>query len=263
MRGLGLRRGGAVALGIAAIAIGAKTIACTPGRLDALDSVPDSLTVGMMAHYTFDETSGTTVADHSGNHRDGVVSGVTDRTWIGDGEFGGAIHLDGDSFATVDPFPDAPPSFSVSAWVRTTNTPPDAGLQTVVSTEIGLDAGWEINVDKTVDGGGLQAAYWDSVLDTYTFAECLCIPDATWTHFAFVVDDPSHTLTIYVNGRPNQTVPAPRPIIPGNPALSIGHWLLPGRLLVGDIDDVVVYARALSGDEVLRLFAGPPPDPGP
>jgi hypothetical protein len=247
-----------VALAIAAIGAGAKTIACTPGRLDALDN---SLSVGMVAHYTFDETSGTTVADHSGNHRDGVVTGLTAQTWISSGQFGGAIHLDGNSFVTVDHFPDAPPSFSVSTWVRTTNTPPDAGLQTIVSTEIGLDAGWEINVDKVVDAATLHAAYWDRVLDAYTIAECTCIPDGLWTHFAFVVDDAAQTLSIYVNGRLQQSTPAPHPIVPGTPALSIGHWLLPGRLLVGDVDDVVIYARALTSAEVMSLFVAPPPDP--
>jgi hypothetical protein len=251
---------GAAALAVAAFGVGAKTLACAPGRLDALDPIPDSLTVDMVAHYTFDETAGTTVADHSGHHRDGVVSGVTAQTWI-PGEFGGAIHLDGNSFVTVDNFPDPPPSFSVSTWIRTTNAPPDAGLQTIVSTEIGLDAGWEINVNKIVGDATLHAAYWDRFLDAYTIAECTCIPDATWTHFAFVVDDALHTLSIYVNGQFQQSTPAPHPIIPGNPALSIGHWLIPGRLLVGDVDDLVIYARALTGDEVLRLFKAPPPDP--
>jgi hypothetical protein len=262
LKGGAAGRLGAAALAVAVFGVGAKTIACTPGRLDALDPVPDSLSVGMVAHYTFDETSGAIAVDHSGHHRDGRVDGVTPQTWIA-GEFGGAIHLDGNTSVTVDTFPDPPPSFSVSTWIRTTNSPPDAGLETIVSTEIGLDAGWQINVNKIVDDATLHAAFWDRVRDAYTIAECTCIPDATWTHFAFVVDDATLTLSIYVNGRLQAATAAPHPIVPGNPALSIGHWLLPGRMLEGDVDDLVIYGRALTSDEVLRLFAGPPPDPIP
>jgi hypothetical protein len=250
-------------LGVAAL----TSVACSRGRLDAIELPADALTNDLMAHYTFDDGSGTTVADHSGNKRDGTLVGGQ---WISDGKFGGALHLDGASYVTVDNFPNARSSFSVSAWTRTiewpdsgTDSGPEGGLATIASTEYVFDGGWEINVLDRADGAtGLQAAFWDDVLDAYTFSDCLCLqqePDA-WTQFAFVVDGAAHTMTVYLDGAVVNVVSAPNPIAPGTPQLFIGRWLRPGRLLVGDVDDMAIYGRALAPAEVQALLLQPPPD---
>lgn len=227
--------------------------ACTPGRLDAID--PPSATVGLIAHYTFDEDGGTVVVDHSGNHHNGILDGGT---WIADGKFGGALHFDGQSTVTVNDFPDAPPSFTVSTWVRVAAFADDAGLETVTSTEYVFDAGWQLNIGPSDAGSYFQAAYWDRVSSAYTFSDCTCLPEDAWTQFAFVVD--GHTLATYVNGGLVSQVPAPNPITPGTPALLMGYWSMSGRMLVGDLDDMNIYGRALTADEIMSLYQAPPPD---
>jgi hypothetical protein len=235
----------------------ASSAACTPGRLDAIDLGPAAATTDLMAHYTFDDGAGTIVADHSGNARNGTLTGGT---WIVDGKFGGALHLDGMSYVTVENFPNAPPSFTVSSWVRTSSWY-DAGLETVVSTEYVFDGGWQVNVTNDSEGGvGLQGAFWDDVLGAYTYYGCTCLPLNTWTHFAFVVDEASHTLTTYVSGQPPNVTAAPNPITPGTPWLAIGNWSESGRLLIGDVDDVAIYSRALAPAEILALEQRSPPD---
>jgi hypothetical protein len=245
-------------LGAGALATTAAAIAgCDAGRLDAIDIAPDVLTTGLMAHYTFDEGSGTTVFDHSGNKRDGVLTGGA---WIADGRFGGALHFDGKSLVTVPNFPDAPSDFSVSTWVRSTDLPDDAGYQTVVSTELVFDAGWQLNVVKMPGGAVLQGAFWDRVIDNYTYYDCPCLPDEVWTHFVFVVDGSAQTFTVYINGKLESVVAAPASILPGSPSLLMGTWTRGGRLLVGDLDDMAIYARALAQAEITLLDEGPPPD---
>jgi hypothetical protein len=231
---------------------------CTPGRLDAIDVAPSAMNLELMAHYTFDEGNGTTVFDHSGNRRDGTIADAG--TWITDGRFAGALHLDGNGYVNVPAFPDAPPSFSVAAWFRTADPTSDAGLQSIASTEYLFDAGWEVNVYKQTDGGRLQAAFFDRDASTYTYLDCWCLPSKVWTHFAFVVDGNAHTLTLYTNGRVTSTRSAPDPILPGTPSLVIGAWAQTGRLLVGDVDDIVVYGRALAAAEVAALTQQSPPD---
>jgi hypothetical protein len=232
---------------------------CDAGRLDAIDVAPDALTTGLMAHYTFDEGSGSIVVDHSGNKRDGTLTGGT---WIADGKFGGALYFDGKSYVTVPNFPDAPPDFTVSTWVRTTDTPDDAGFQTVATTELVFDGGWQINAYKQPGGAYLQGAFWDHVLKRYNVYDCVCLPDNVWTQITLVVDSSLGTLTAYINGAPQSPVSAPNPIAPGTPSLLMGNWELNGQLgrryLVGALDDMAIYSRALSAPEVMLLHQGPP-----
>jgi hypothetical protein len=235
--------------------------ACTPGRLDAIGT-------GLIAHYTFDEGSGTVVVDHSGNGRNGTLFGGT---WLPDGgKFGGALHFDGTTYVTVDTFPDAPSSFTVSTWVRVAGFAPDSGLETVTSTEVVFDAdttgvtaaaGWELNIDGPLDAGAyFQAAFWDRIAGQYTYSNCTCLPLGVWTQFAFVVDGIAHTMTTYVNGQPSSVVAAPDSITPGTPSLNMGRWSIPGRMLVGDLDDLNVYGQALAADQIMSLYQAPPPD---
>jgi hypothetical protein len=261
----GARAASAIACVVAAACAGST--ACEPDRLNVIDLAPVALTSDLIAHYTFDEDGGTIVADHSGNARDGTIVG-TGATWITDGgaKFGGALHLDGTSYVMVPNFPNASRSFSVSAWVRTSGWAA-GGLQTLASTENVFDGGWEVNVINTPDGAvGMQTAFWDRLVDMYAVISCNCLPPNTWTHLAFVVDagpvdsGAPYTMTTYVNGQPFQQIMTPSLIAPGSPVLSIGTWSGPGRFLTGDVDDLVIYRRALLASEVLSLNQSPPPD---
>jgi hypothetical protein len=166
-------------------------------------------------------------------------------------------------------------SFTVSTWVRTSGWYDAAQFETVASTEEVFDGGWEINIEN--DPGGaveLQAAFYDHLQPPvmnhgYREYDCLCLPPDVWTHFAFVVDGVAHTMTTYVNGQlaPNTAmfsnpVTAPDPIFPGVRVLSIGTWSGPGpRFLIGDIDDLAIYGRALQPAEILALQQNPPIPP--
>jgi hypothetical protein len=228
--------------------------ACEPGPLDAIGLAPGTLADNLIAHYTFDEGSGTTIVDHSGNMHDGVLTGGS---WITDGEFGGALRLSGSDYASVPNFPNAPPSFSVSAWVRTNDTPMD-GYETVLSTEVVFESGWELNLNK-LTGIGAQAAYSNG-MGTYIRNDCTCLTANQWTHVVFVLNGDDSTLSLYVSAQLVESVPATQPIIPGTPALSIGRWSGEGRFLVGDLDDVAIYGRALVAAEIEELEQGPAPD---
>jgi hypothetical protein len=239
--------------------------ACSPDRLDAIELSPSALTTDLMAHYRFDDGSGTVVADSSGNKRNGTLVGGT---WITDGKFGGALHLDGASYVTVANFPNAPSSFTVSSWTRVSAWY-DGGLETVASTEQVFEGGWEVNVENPPDGSiGLQAAYWDDALKDgggYTYIECECLPLDAWTHVAFVVDsseggDSARTMTMYLDGTVANVVSAAGPISAGTAQLFIGRWSRTGRLLIGDVDDMTIYGRALAQAEVLALGQQPPSD---
>ena len=52
---------------------------CGTTPLEAVTVDPRSLAMGLVAHWTFDERSGTVVGDHSGNGHDGQLTGGS---WI-------------------------------------------------------------------------------------------------------------------------------------------------------------------------------------
>jgi hypothetical protein len=241
---------------------------CQPVHLDAIDLAAGTLTTDLIAHYTFDDgeadASTTVVSDSSGNGHDGVLVGGT---WIADGRFGGALHFDGTSYVTVNQFPAATNDFTVTVWVRSPIGPGnDAGITpaegpfTVVSNEIVFDGGWEINYEDRVDASPeYQAAFWNRVSGGYIHFDCACLTVGGWNHLAFVVDGTAQTLTSYANGYVQGVVAAPTSIGPGTMWLSIGHWDNPGRLFIGDIDDLAIYRRALTGDEIMTLDEHPVP----
>ena len=57
------------------------------------------------------------------------------------------------------------------------------------------------------------------------------------------------------------TKPITQTIAPGSATLYIGRWIGDGRLLAGDVDDIVIYNRVLVPEEIASLVRYSPPDP--
>jgi Concanavalin A-like lectin/glucanases superfamily len=232
-----------------------------------------TLAIGLIAHYTFDEGDGSILVDHSGNKHDGVITFGDAGLWLGNGKFGGALHFGGGDFVTVDAFPSATSSFSVSAWVR--SSAGHGQFETVLSTEIGCLGGWEVNMITREAGVFAHFAYYDPMsplpagappcqTGSYTVDECPCIQENQWVHVTSVLDGSSHTLSLYIGESlsPTGALVGVRSITKGTPALSFGKFPQgPPRFLTGDVDDVAIYTRALTPDEVRVLAQRPPPDP--
>ncbi|WP_437737199.1 RICIN domain-containing protein [Sorangium sp. So ce1335] len=225
--------------------------ACAKGPLDAVELTP-TLAQGLVAYWTFDEGQGTTVTDRSGNGRDGALTGGT---WVEDGRFGQALHFDEGEFMTVGEFPNATPSWTVSAWVRVlTDAPPaDDTLRTVISTE--SSGGWELDIDYDGEAPGIHFGLWKGPeLSDHHRLLCSCLELQRWTHAAGVVDGEALTMSLYIDGRLHSTEPIDRTTSPGATSLYVGRRPQEGRLLVGDVDDIAIYSRALVPAEIAELF---------
>jgi hypothetical protein len=236
--------------------------ACSPVPLQAIELVPTTLTDGMVLHWTFDEGTGTVVPDHSGHGHTGQITGGT---WIRDGRFGGALHLAAGDFVTsVASFPDASASWSVSAWVRLTDsTATTETYKTVISTEDPDEGGWEMNINRSEAEPGAHFGFWKGpALGDYYGVDCFCMAFQQWAHLVGVTDDGALTVAVYVNGALGDSEAITQTIRHGTPTLYVGKWGGTGRLLVGDVDDIVIYSRALTSDEIVELGQESPPDPG-
>jgi Concanavalin A-like lectin/glucanases superfamily len=233
-------------------------VGCGPGPLDVVDLASTTLTSGLVAHWTFDETDGSIVHDRSGNKRDGMVSGAT---WVEDGQFAGALHFKQGDTVTVDPFPDATGSWSVSMWLRVAPAELLGGTVTAISAEVVFQGGWEINIDEAPSDLHLHFGYWTGPLDTeYSHFDTSAWQSARWSHVTAVVNAQTARTALYVDGSVRSEGPIIRTISPGSATLYFGTWSGPDkRLFAGSIDDVAIYSRALTTREVVELQQHPAP----
>jgi len=247
--------------------------ACSPRGLDVVGLAPD-----MVAHWSCDEEAGTTLVDHSVNRYDGVINGATWLRDSGHAGFGGALHFESGNSVTVNAFPAATRSWSVSLWVRPAAwaLPADSGLNyyiTLISTEVVFESGWEMNghlpaaslpddyrawkyhfaYPRNGDAGGGRYQY--------SYIDCDCLDANQWTHLVAVVDREAMQVSFFKNGH-QQVQQAITDVIQspqmGTSPLYLGSWS-GERYFTGDLDDIVIFRRALTLDEVGSLYAQPAP----
>ena len=232
-------------------------VGCGPTYIDAAGLAPTTLSSGLVAHWTFDETDGVVLADDSGNRRDGTVSGATFTT---DGRFDGALHfLPGDS-VTVERFPYATPSWTFSAWIRIGEEDiQNDDFGSVINTEVMFEGGWQLQTRGPSSGIYWSFAYWVGSGRGYGSYECQCFELGRWSHATVVVDATQNLLSFYVDGKLAQSTTSPGPVLPGTSDLFMGKWMGDGRLFSGSIDDVAIYDRALLAAEIAELDEHPPP----
>ena len=222
--------------------------------LGALDSpmTARSAANGLVAAYSFDEGSGTAVADASGNGNNGIVNGAT---WT-QGRFGKALLFNGASSFVDFSNPTSlrnTGSMTWSAWVYATGTPPDDGQIISKSGGSAGSAGWQL---KTSPDTGPQtfavAVSPDGTTEAQRYSTTVRQLN-TWYFVAGVYDAATQSLHIYVNGSLDDgvlrgTVPASQfdPPVNVNAGRRTGGFYFQGL-----IDEMRVYNRALSQPEVL------------
>ena len=88
---------------------------------------PDQYTVAL---YHFNEGSGTTIHDASGNGNDGTIHGAT---WTTEGKFGDALSFDGNSYIDIDNDIDLKNEATFEAWVKANGNPEARQVYTIVA----------------------------------------------------------------------------------------------------------------------------------
>jgi hypothetical protein len=243
-----------------AIVAGACGGTLDAGRNDA-PSPPIGLLDNLVGHWRLDDGAGSTAAfDSSGQMNNGVVHGLDANTaWVA-GRSQGALDTARAGWVQVAHSPSIDAivdRVTISAWVDlqgTISAPENFG--TALSRQIGTseDQHYHLslllgrpNLFITTDAGYVMPNAPDAV------------PRDTWIHLAGVWD--GAVVRLYVNGAEVASEPLTgrfavdtAPVIlggNGNDASGVPTELFPGR-----IDELMLYARALSADEIGRLAAG-------
>ena len=201
-------------------------------------SVADAA-ASLVAAYGFEEGSGGTVADGSGNGNAGTIQGAT---WA-PGRFGNALSFDGTSSAVVvrdSAALDFTTGMTLEAWVKPTSV-----------------SGWRPVIFKDPLIYVLQAATGPaspappSIGGTFAGNNLLAtaaLPLNTWSHLAGTYD--GVTLRLYLNGVQVVSRAQSGLIQTSNGDLNIGASLSDPGFFAGLIDEIRIYNRPLSAVEI-------------
>jgi hypothetical protein len=199
---------------------------------------------GLAAAFSFDEGSGTTASDSSGNGNNGTVSGAT---WAAQGKFGGALKFDGvnDRVNVPDkPTLDLTNRFTVEAWVKPSVL---TGWRTVLMKETPDGLSYALyandNEPKPAAYGRINGSGFSN-----GSSGTAPLPVNAWTHLAATYN--GSALALYVNGVQVDSQPVSGNLVTSNNPLSIGGSLVWGEFFEGWIDELRIYRRALTASEI-------------
>lgn len=216
-----------------------------------IDNYQNTLSQDLVAHWNFNEGSGSIAHDTSGNNNNGTINGPA---WT-NGIEGSALRFDG-----IDDYVEIPHSPSLSF----TNV-----ISIVLWLKMNSGYGGGHVISKCASGGATQILVSISLVGSEYYAAFgiaasndiilqgtkQLYPDI-WYHIAGVYDGTN--MNLYVNGTLDDKIAQSGNIVPNSDPIDIGkktHW--PDMKFNGSIDEVRIYNRALSASEIKAQYYYP------
>lgn len=212
------------------------------------------------AHWKLDDPKDSTQVIDSAGTAHGAVYG--EPTLGVDGVVGTAMQANGnDAYAkTANSVVDTSKSFAVSAWARLTDPRPDPDHAGIIATQAGDHrSGFELyyssaykrwifnRYDADTSGGA-------AIVRAQSGSEPVA---GQWAHLVGVYDAVTAEIRLYANGELAATTPYDKPWNATGPVHIGACWYggpLPGSYFDGDIDDVRLFDRIVTGDEAQLLY---------
>jgi hypothetical protein len=202
-----------------------------------------------VAVWNFDEGSGTTLKDNSGNGHHGSIAGAK---WI-KGSWGWALRFDRDKGNYVN-VPDSPglhvqPPYTLGVWLRTTSSRNNAVYLIGSSNTHGYGLyfyGDSMSLYHDAKGADKKLYHKGSGARS--------LPDGTWHHVVGTCGDGK--LRLFLDGRVLAERDMPKDLklnYSGSPDLALGRWRGVGHL-DGDMGKAYILKKALSKEEVKAVF---------
>ncbi len=236
----------------------------------------DLLTQGLVGWWKFDEGSGTTAGDASGGGNVGMF--VNEPAWVSitKAKVGnGAVQFNGinnyisvgtlDSFGASNGQTQMQQGVTISLWLKTTN---NSSIMTLVGNRsLGLSPGFGVSLNSGFYGmvpGSIRVSWSQSSNygSSFAFNANRLINDGNWHLLTVVIKMPG-TQQIWIDGT-SRNVSIERDSFSTyqtwsiTPSLGIGADIMSAtteNYFLGLIDDVRVYNRVLSADEISQLYA--------
>ena len=229
----------------------------------------ETLQNGLVGHWKFDETNGTTAHDSSGNEYNAILYGTSNGSvsWV-DGKVGGAIDLDGSNdYLAIETLKynqaGQIPAVSISVWFKTSKST-EAYIVSYDRSENwrlslgGLNDNKKLFFASSNNGGGTSDKYGATILN-----------DNNWHHVVVTYDKVTSKKIFYLDGSVNATytVHANRPLGKGvltrygtigttNEDDTFNHSSTTREdYFNGLLDDLRIYDRAISLSEAGILYS--------
>jgi regulation of enolase protein 1 (concanavalin A-like superfamily) len=222
---------------------GQTTVGVTDGTLSSTLTIS---TVAPKAYWKFDDDTGTSAIDSTGN---GFTGTLQNATWTTGVEGISGIALNGTSgYVAVPALNLNSNTVSFTGWVkRTASESSSAGI---VFSRSGS------TISGLTFGSANELRYnWNNSSSTYNWNSGLVVPTNQWTFVALVIT--SSNATIYMEPQGGSMTSATNAVANATQAFSgatnIGQDSSGGRFAAGSIDEVRVYSTSLSAAAIGEL----------
>ena len=225
------------------------------------------ITSGLVGHWNMDDGSGAIALDSAGSHNGTLVT-PPDPQFVSGGMFGGAVDFAGRRSGEVDSYVDAGDGGTlditgdrtISTWVRIDAwAPGSAGHWTGIITKGDVVGNYDLIRNGSTNSVGFYIADKNFVVGDDV------VDDGQWHMLTGVFDD-AGVMSMYVDGQldasmsvsAGATTTNDQPLLfnaldDGNTGWDSNRWF------DGQMDDVRLYDRALSPDDVIELYSIPEP----
>ncbi len=204
-----------------------------------------SVVTGMVSHWLLDENSGTTAIDFVGGNN-ASLNGTA--AWAPtEGQVDGAVRLDGPgsylSIGNESNF-DFTNAMTVACWIK-----PDTFDATWQAFVCKGDNSWRLHRS----GDTNQVNFACTGLSQLDVTGTTDVNDGQWHHIAGIYDGAN--LYVYVDGNLDASVASTGQIAnTGDPVFIGSNASMSNREFKGLIDDVCIFNRALTADEIASLY---------
>ncbi len=222
-----------------------------------------ALVKDLVGFWRLDDAPGSATArDSSGRENNGTLVNLDPATvWVADGREGGALSVQGNGYVNV---PDSASidsitaQVTVAAWMFLTAPITSGSYATAISRQIGTGFGQHYHLSVNDQN---QAILF---ITTTTAGQQVIggpptFPQQTWVHLAGTYD--GSQIRLYVSGVEvnSQAVTGPfaaetDPVILSGNGNTDTHTV--SEFVPGQLDEVMLYRRALGADEIAQLAAG-------
>ena len=227
-------------------------------------SAPGADIPDLAAWWALDDGAGTTVVDSSGNGHDGQTFG--DPAWVA-GVHGGALEFDGvddrvemPTTSLAQGFPSFEGEVTWTVWFKA----PVGVRSTLIAQDPPGGAHVSGNRQLNVESTGFLRIRANSVGALNSYNSSMAVNDDEWHHAAVTIAfEPIGTndaMKVYIDGDLNSGYELDTVDINSRMAASTDFIFMlgynAGAPFLGTIDDVAVFGRVLSADEVMAVMAG-------
>ncbi|HZX43039.1 MAG TPA: LamG-like jellyroll fold domain-containing protein, partial [Myxococcaceae bacterium] len=210
---------------------------------EASATVSTAPPLGLVAAYSFDQGSGTSLPDLSGNSNNGTISNAS---WSTGGKYGGALSFNGTNAIVNVPDSsslDLTSGMTLEAWVN-----PSAlgnAWRTVLMKETSGNMVYDLYGNRNTTVPTTEVQIGTSAQQSNGTS---ALPLNTWVHLASTYD--GNVLRLYVNGTQVSQLLVVGSISTSTGALRIGGNTVWPEWFSGLIDEVRIYNRALTQAQI-------------